>query len=1714
MNVFQLREALTSEYADFVRSFVMIRDERLRALVDEELHEGLLWPDPMIQLNPHFEAGGYVDELVEEGLLHPECARIFRLDKGDPERERPLRFHKHQTDAIRAAATDASYVLTTGTGSGKSLAYIVPIVDRVLKEGRRKGIRAIVVYPMNALANSQFGELEKFLSVGYPDGRGPVTFARYTGQEREEQRQRIKENPPDILLTNYVMLDLLLTRQWDKQIVRAAKGMQFLVLDELHTYRGRQGADVALLVRRVREATGAKSLQCVGTSATLAGASTAEAQQREISALAELVFGTPVEPTTVILETLRRVTEPTDLTEDGFRAALAARVAEPGPPRPREFNEFLTDPLARWIEGAAGLVPEPATGRLVRAAPRAVKGANGLATELAEVTGQPSDLCVAAVERILLEGYDVEHPEIGRPTFAFRLHQFYSRGETVWATAEPIEERFATVHEQRLMPGDRSKVLLPLAFCRACGQEYYVVTLRRGPERGEVVERDLFRQTVEEGEHAGFLYISDERPWPEEHAKALERLPDEWLEMSKGGEKRVKSSFRHLVPRLITVSADAGEGESGTRFAFLPSPFRFCLMCDVSYPGRGSDPWRLSTLGAGGRASATTILATAALRALRADGSLPDRARKLLSFTDNRQDASLQAGHFNDFVQVGLLRSALLRAAEVAGDEGLAYDKLASKVFDALAFTERSYSANPEERFAQREEADRAMRAVIAYRLYRDQKRGWRVTAPNLEQCGLLRFSYRSLEEASAAEDLWQEHAILRDATAAQRAEAARVLLDLLRHNLAIKTDCLRPEWQESLRQRSSTHLVPPWSLDEDETLERGSVAFPTPRPPHGSEPGSTYVSPYGLFGRWLRRYFATLNRVDDTEVVIRNIFSALHAAGILHVVGDGGYQIPDSAMRWIAADGSNPSFDPLRTANAPEERRTNRYFIDFYRTVASDGLGLEGREHTAQVKAEEREKREAAFREGKLPALFCSPTMELGVDISDLNVVNMHNVPPTPANYAQRSGRAGRSGQPALVFTYCTTGSSHDQYYFRYPHRMVSGQVSTPSIELVNEDLVRAHCHAVWIAETGVDLKSSMRDVLDLASDDPPLTLLPSVQEDMRRADARGRALVRCRALIASIPGIAEADWYHDGWVEHVLDSAPRAFEEATTRWRDLYRAALAAIERQTRVIKDATKSKMEKDRAQRLFAQARSQIDLLLAEESETRRSQSDFYTYRYFASEGFLPGYAFPRLPLSAFVPGRRGAKGTDEFLQRPRFLAIAEFGPRALVYHEGSRYIIERVILPAARTEQDRLVLGQMKQCGACGYLHPVEDGPGADCCVRCGEVLGELVFDRLFRLQNVATRRRDRITSDEEERQRMGFELRTGVRYGIVRGRRQVRAAEVTVAGRELAALEYAPAATIWRVNLGWRRRKNRDEYGFLLDTQTGRWERNPEEEDGSGLPGGSVVERVIPYVEDRRNALLLSFADRPSTEAMASLAAALRRAIQVEFQLEETELAAEPLPTPDQRRLLLLFESAEGGAGVLRQLVADPESLRRVARTALSLCHYDPETGQDLRRAERAREDCEAACYDCLMSYSNQPDHRLLDRAIIKDLLVDLAAATVKASGSDRPHAEHLQALLNVCDSETERRFLRWLDAGGYTLPTGAQELIENTKPDFIYRDDLYAVFIDGDPHRHANVQERDAEATARLMDAGWGVIRIGPREEDWTKAAAEYPSVFGQGNR
>lgn len=1726
MNVFDLRNSLVDDYSDYISSFIQIRDERIKAYVDRNILEGLLWPDPLIQLNPTFEPGLSIDELVEAGILNKDCKRIFRRKQASEDFGESLRLHKHQEDAIRVAREGCNYVLTTGTGSGKSLSYIIPIVDHVLRNGSGRGIQAIIVYPMNALANSQRGELEKFLKFGFSDGKSPVTFERYTGQESDQEKNRIMSNPPDILLTNYVMLELILTRPEErKTLVNAAQGLRFLVLDELHTYRGRQGADVSMLVRRVREALQANHLQCIGTSATLASGGSLDEQRAEVASVASVLFGDTVHPQHIIGETLRRATVDFSDSDPVFQNELKLSILNHT--LPETYEDFQKHPLARWVESRLGLTKDPASGRLVRARPRSLTGKEGAGKELSQETGILEDECVRALQAILLRGYNLRNTVTNFPAFAFRLHQFISRGDTVYASLEAEDQRHITVYGQKYVPGERGTVLLPLAFCRECGQEYYVVRRTKDRESGQEIflSRELNEVRDADGGEAGFLYISHNSPWPDDNSDYIDRLPDDWVE-ERDGTLTVKRSQRKNLPEHLFINLEGKKAEAGQKAAYIKAPFRFCLQCGVSYGARqSSDFAKLTELSSGGRSTDTTILSLSLIRRLRKDNDLAQKARKLLSFTDNRQDASLQAGHFNDFVEITLLRSALYRAVHDVGEAGISHEQLTQKVFAALNLPISYYASDPEVRFAQKAETDRALREVLGYRIYRDLKRGWRITSPNLEQSGLLKIEYASLDEMCAAEDVWEgKHHAVASATPETRMRICQVLLDFMRRELAVKVSYLGSASHESLRQLSSQRLIAPWALDENESLEHAAILFPRRKMGDQEEyGGNVYLSPRGGYGQFLRRnttfpdYHEHIS-LNETEEMIDQILHSLKIAGLVEIVVSEkddvgkkpGYQLLASGMIWKEGDGEQAFHDPIRVPRLPEGGgKTNPFFVEYYRTLRNDVLGIEAREHTAQVPTKEREEREGRFRTGDLPILFCSPTMELGVDISELNVVNMRNVPPTPANYAQRSGRAGRSGQPALVFTYCTIGSPHDQYYFKRPDLMVAGSVTPPRIDLTNEDLIRSHVQAIWLAESGLSLGKSLKDLLDLSGDPPDLDCLDNVEDALRSQSARSKAKFKAQAALHDIENdLKQTDWWHEGWLETVLVQIELEFNQACERWRSLYKAAKQQQKVQHAIISDASRSAQDKQQAKRLRQEAESQLELLTEAENIV---QSDFYSYRYFASEGFLPGYSFPRLPLSAYIPARRIKSQDDEFLSRPRFLAISEFGPRSIIYHEGSRYIINKVNLPVSDTG-DGLALLRAKQCQVCGYFHPVVSGDGVDRCERCGSLL-EPALKNLFRLQNVSTRRRDRISSDEEERLRQGYELRTAIRFAEHGGQVSSQQAEIYLGNDRIGTLTYGHAATLWRINLGWRRRANPQQYGFILDIERGYWARK-EAENQTAEPDDPMSPRttpVIPYVEDRKNSLLFEPANNLSPEQMASLQAALKNAIQVEYQLEDNELAAEPLPGIEERRAILFYEAAEGGAGVLRRLVDEPNAFPRVAVQALQLCHFDPQTGEDLHHAPGAKENCEAACYDCLMSYFNQMDHRLLDRLAIKEFLLQCSQAITRSSSQPISRAEHYHRLLNLCQSDLEREWLEFIEKANCRLPSHAQWLIESchTRPDFFYEQEHIAIYIDGPHHLHPERRLRDQEQQECMEDTGYSVIRF-DFKDDWESVIARYPSVFG----
>nr|MCR5258434.1 DUF1998 domain-containing protein [Desulfovibrio sp.] len=1209
---------------------------------------------------------------------------------------------------------------------------------------------------------------------------------------------------------------------------------------------------------------------------------------------------------------------------------------------------------------------------------------------------------------------------------------------------------------------------------------------------------------------------------------------EDWLERRDDGSLRIKKSYAKRLPELMYVRKDgsvAPEPEDGATPAwFFPANFACCFSCLTSYDPRLGDFSKLASLGSEGRSTATTILSMSMVKHLRMEESLEEKARKLLCFSDNRQDASLQSGHFNDFIEVGLIRSALFNALEKAGPAGLKHDKLPGAVFDALGlgypsgeFPPDQYSSAPTALFTHAQDIRNDFLDVLSYRIYSDLRRGWRIVAPNLEQCGLLRIEYQDLDAICASEGLWAGRGPLENCGADVRKAIVLALLNMLRQRLAIRVKVLDAPEQHDLKLKSMQHLIAPWAIEEEEQLRHSGVAFLRSKGQNDSQ-GDVYITPASDFGRLLRSRLSSGGRQmsrQEAEPVIKDLFDVLGMCGLL-VQGSrgrtsgGGWQLPASVMIWKAGDGTDAKPDPLRHQLAEGRKgRTNKFFVSLYRDAVKSGISLYSLEHTAQVPSAEREAREADFRSAKLPVLFCSPTMELGVDISQLNAVGMRNVPPTPANYAQRSGRAGRSGQPALIFAYCSQGSAHDRHFFAHPEEMVAGSVTTPRLDLANEDLVRAHVHALWIAEAGLDLRHSLKELLDTTGPDPTLNLEPSVLAHLQDPAPRERTLLRAQKMLEGIAGeLQDCGWWSESWLKEAVDGIPDRFEEACERWRSLYRAAVRQRKTQNDISIDTSRPPKERELARHLRAEAETQIELLLLDDPKKRAvAQSDFYSYRYFASEGFLPGYNFPRLPLSAFIPAQRGGGTGSGYISRARFIAISEFGPGSIIYHEGSRYSIQHVVMDVDADGGN--AVGRLKQCESCGCIHPVGGEADPDVCVLCGTKL-PASLPNMFRMRNVVTKRRERISSDEEERLRYGYTLRTGFRFVEHGGMPSHRDACVAGAdGKPLLTLTYGHGADLWRINMGWANRPEGKPAGFILDLDKGTWVKDGQN-NGAGdnlAPGGGRTERVIPYVQDRKNCLLVEPDPELELDAsgLLSLQAALKQAVQQVYQLEDFEVSAEAMPSSSEPRSILFVESAEGGAGVLRRLVDDPGAVRAVARRALEICHFDPDTGEDRKKAPHAAEECVVACYDCLLTYGNQRFHAQLDRHLVKDLLLRLVASSTDVAPKAESRTERYEALLKRCGSELEKKWLTFVFENGLRLPDEAQHRIEQcrTVPDFYYAAARAAVYVDGPIHGFPDRADRDAGQDECLEDAGYLSIRFSDAEQ-WTPVFEQHSSIFG----
>lgn len=1169
-------------------------------------------------------------------------------------------------------------------------------------------------------------------------------------------------------------------------------------------------------------------------------------------------------------------------------------------------------------------------------------------------------------------------------------------------------------------------------------------------------------------------------------------LPSAWL--SKSG--KIDASKDFLLPKEIYVSKDGSFSDTsngGEKAWFVPAPLIYDPTCGLIYQEPNlSEKSKLISLGNEGRSTSTTLITLQTLLALYKHGKVI-KEQKLMSFTDNRQDASLQAGHFNDFIQVVHLRSAIEKVLKES-NKPLTISDLVFKTQEALNLPESEYATTPSPNPKRPDEDNlEALRNYIAYRIIQDLKRGWRYILPNLEQTALLSISYKNLDKDIADDTLWENVSLLNTWIPEKRKEFIIQILNYFRNMYAIDYDMLRYEnrnrIQGELNQQLNKEKL--WSLDKGEKIDAPNFLSLQGADKATRDVFIQSIGPSSRLARFIKHEFRKAGESQPTgeeyAKFMTNVLDALAEAHYVKKVnikaekGDkDAYQLILSKVLWEKGDLINVVTDKTSYISLDEEIKTKPHYY-FQKLYQEDFSNLPksyiAAEHTGQIKNEDKIEREEKFNEAvELSALYCSPTMELGIDISSLNIVHMRNVPPSPANYAQRSGRAGRSGQSALVFTYASKVSPHDKHYFANPVKMVAGIVQAPRIDLTNEELIRSHINATVLSFLNAEeFKPSLIELIDISGSTYRLKKeIKAKYQDV--IDSRFSEIKQLVLRVVKNIDFKDIKWFNDSWLENQIRNVPDKLEESLLRWRKIYLDALHQMNEAHEVqISPVIKDNDLKKLASISYARAKERKSLLENQSDKNRNSTlSEFYTFRYLASEGFLPGYNFTRLPIRVFL----GGKDKNESISRPRFIGLKEFGPNNLIYHNGGKYKVNRI------TPNDvTLDLTEIKISKDTNYAFLGKDegkGKNQDPITGTHFTASNIeIYQNLIELEEAQSENSERISCMEEVRTSEGYitELYLNSADSLI----DATKIKLTVDGNELMKLFYAPAAKLILLNKKWKRGKDD---GFDIGTKTGFFKTKKQLEKPN--PEDPAT-NIMLYTYDTSDILYVQpIKSLGLTEVgVITMQYALEKAIELYYNIEAVEIDAR-LMGSNEFKNIMLYESAEGSIGVLKDIARNPAKLRELFLKAYDICGYDFNTKED-KFPLRPK-----ASYDDLLSYYNQMDHIKINRHSIVKALELLIASNPDdtVGGSYEEKYEELKSGLHH-RSPGEKELLDYLYENGYRLPDFTNHNMEKyyVQPDFVYENEKALIFVDGGIHKKALTKADDDRKRKTLELAGFDVL-------------------------
>ena len=1078
MDPIQTKKKIETDYSEYLSSVLGVRDGEINRKTKKAIQAHRFVKGPYLEATLPFYAGRSLSELASDRIVSREFSTIHE----DVHYERPL--YQHQDEAVvKLSELGRNIIVATGTGSGKTECYMFPIFDYLMKEKEKgtlgPGVRALLLFPMNALANDQVKKLRQLLK-NYPD----ITFGRYTGETEARKseaearkeylaehgvealpnemltRKRMQSTPPHILLTNYAMLEYLLLRPADSELFDGenAKSWKFIVIDEAHTYKGSNGTEIALLLRRLKERIHRHSdskMICIATSATLGS----EDAKDDLAAFAENIFGEPFDGEDIVTaKRIRRGLEPDMVAykpED--YAEMKNAVSGMGE---EEKGAYLYHKLIH--DGRIIKIQEILEERPMNAEEIADAVFNDVVSKADRIQA-----FVDLVELATCAKEDAESSAI----LPARYHLFVRSLEGLFMSLYPNKEVFldrkATINSST----GKTKVF-ELANCQSCNQEYLVgrilddkldLPLDNIPKEyfliGDSGAASLEFDEDEETEQGkavdieglekyrlcrvcGTLFPSDER-----HSNCCENTdPGKYITVYRLMKKSEKShevnacakcgSVRPgIIKRFFTSNHAATFTVANSLYEAIPPRPKEGKEQELDF-----DDFSSFFLG----------------DEIQINKDIEDeRGRKLLAFSDNRQEAAFFAGYLANRHEFIMWRRLMLMELEKY-PEGVFVGDLINQL-KVAAEKNNLYSNydNPS--------SNEKLNIAARYVLYEFME--------NAKSTGLAGRGFVEIfpERAPFANGRW---GLDKDGTW----NFLRFCMDSLRTAGAVKfpdtlsyeDDFFAPRNKEiGFREVGATPSIKAFMPAESRKNRRTEYA----RRVFGDAPDVVNKNLQEAFrilteGLGNRGYFTKralenfrsegeVYRIDYRKWKMRRIESSETMYRCRKCGKISTYSIKGKCQSF-RCDGELEEVQARDIQNVP-------YYRDLY--TSKKIIPMVAKEHTAQLSKKAAGRYQEEFERGDINVLSCSTTFEMGVDVGELEATFLRNVPPETANYIQRAGRAGRrTSSTAFAVTFARR-NSHDLYFYNRPEDIISGKIKPPYIEIENDKIAIRHLNSIIMA-------------------------------------------------------------------------------------------------------------------------------------------------------------------------------------------------------------------------------------------------------------------------------------------------------------------------------------------------------------------------------------------------------------------------------------------------------------------------------------------------------------------------------------------------------------------------------------------------------------------------------------------------------------------------